>query len=158
MVNNFSELKRNKPKIKKNVYQIINGLWCGDINSALDYNYLNNKSINCIINCCENPKLINTKNMYYPPSIKYRVCKDLYKDINWTVDYIENGILNDENILLFCDTGIQRSPTIVLAYLIKFAKINIKTAHMFMKSKNENIFIPNIKYIDLLYSFEKINK
>ena len=53
MNNNFNELKKNKPKIRKNVFQIVNGLWCGDINTAMDYTYLNNKSISCLINCCE---------------------------------------------------------------------------------------------------------
>ena len=61
MNNNFNELKKKKPKIRKNVFQIVNGLWCGDINTAMDYTYLNNKSISCLINCCENPKLINNE-------------------------------------------------------------------------------------------------
>ena len=72
--------------------------------------------------------------MYYPPNIKYRLCKNLYQDIDWIVDYVENNVLNDENVLVFCDSGIQRAPTIILAYLIKYGKLDIKTSKMFMKS------------------------
>ncbi len=43
----------------------------------------------------------------------------MYEYLNETVDFIYNNLMNNKSVLVYCENGNQKSPTIVAAYLIK---------------------------------------
>jgi protein-tyrosine phosphatase len=55
--------------------------------------------------------------------------------------------------MIFCDNCLQLSPTLVVAYLIKYGKMSIQEAIGIVRSKVSNVFIPNIKYLIILELF-----
>lgn len=70
--------------------------------------------------------------------------------INKITIVINNALNNEKIVLIYCKNGVQISPTIAVAYLIKYGKFNIEEAINIMYSKVSNIFIPNIKYLEIL--------
>lgn len=67
--------------------------------------------------------------------------------------FIESARKNNENILVHCRGGLNRSPTIVIAYLMIKRKMSLGDAYNLVKSKREKIS-PHKKYIEQLKSYE----
>lgn len=57
-------------------------------------------------------------------------------------------------ILVHCRHGSNRSPTIILAYLVKHERMNLRDAYMLVTSKRENV-LPHGRYLEALQEFEK---
>ncbi len=71
------------------------------------------------------------------------------------VNFINERLLNGNNIFVFCKNGIQCSPIIMVAYLIKYAKISSELSIKYVLSKNTNLFKNNIFYLPLIDNFIK---
>jgi dual specificity MAP kinase phosphatase len=69
----------------------------------------------------------------------------------WSLDEarIKNG-----KVLVHCQAGISRSPTIVIAYLMKIKNLTHDSAYHLVKSKR-GIIEPNIFFVSQLFDFEK---
>lgn len=50
-----------------------------------------------------------------------------------TFQWINNAIINNGTILVHCQAGISRSPTIIIAYLMKRDKLKYKDAYLLVK-------------------------
>jgi len=57
-----------------------------------------------------------------------------------------------KRVLVHCQAGISRSATLVIAYLIKHQKMNLKDAYLHVKSKRPQIG-PNKGFIQQLMDF-----
>jgi len=68
-------------------------------------------------------------------------------------DFIEEARANDCKILVHCEGGISRSPTIVIAYLMKYHKMTLKEA-MEHVSEKRPIISPNLGFMNELRKFE----
>ncbi len=131
--------------------EILIGLWIGDYNDSQNIPFIKNNNIKYIINCTNNlnfQKIDNINKIRIPlsdhPNHNYiNNNKKMLKYLDNTINIIYDNINKNNNILIHCNKGIQRSPTIILAYLIKFGKISKKEAISFLKSKNENFFMPH---------------
>ncbi len=49
--------------------------------------------------------------------------------------FINDAIKSDGKVYVHCMAGISRSPTIVIAYLMKYEKMNLDDAYNFVKSR-----------------------
>lgn len=136
------------------INQIIRGLYITNYESAIDSNKLLRYNIKTVINCTnKNDK--TTLNINYlqipiddPPSTK---------DINFInrnfmqiVDYIDAAIMRDENVLVHCVMGSQRSATIVAVYLMAKFRVGYMDAITYIKSKRSICFFGDVNYIDSL--------
>tara|TARA_B100000029_G_scaffold455766_1_gene483265 strand:- start:431 stop:913 length:483 start_codon:yes stop_codon:yes gene_type:complete len=158
-MNNLSYIKKEKPIISSNVSQVLPGLWFGDMNCATNIQFLKSKAITYIINCCQNTKIPITKSIHYPREVGYRICRNMINDIEWVTESIEEKLLNGNNVLIFCESGIHNSPSIALIYMLKYGKLDVNTAILFMKSKNNTIFKPECKHINFIrFYYKKINR
>ena len=123
-------------------------LYLGNYDFALNKELLKNKDISCIIVCGSE---LECK---FPNEFQY-----LKINLN---DYIEDSILpyidqcmefindnNDKKIFIHCNAGVSRSPSIVIAYLIKGLNYSFKEAYDLVKSKRK-IIKPNDKFMDEL--------
>ena len=156
---NINSTKKDGVTISSNVSQVISGLWFGDLHCATNIQFLKSRTINYIINCCQNTKIPITKSIHYPKEVSYRISRNLQGDIDWIIESIEKNLINNKNILVFCESGVHNSPTIILIYLLKYGKLDYNTALMFLKSKNNTIFRPECKYLDFIrFYYKKINR
>jgi protein-tyrosine phosphatase len=131
--------------------EIIPGLWLGDKNSSHNTDFLTEKKIKCIINCSVDLPFINDssiikKRIPVNDDLSFEANKTILKYLNKCLEFIHENILNNKNILVHCYAGKQRSATIILCYLIKYAKINKNIGVELIKSKREEAFTPGINF------------
>ena len=124
------------------------------------------KKIKTIIHLSKFEKFINKNNIeeicipldyteYQSLEEKNNIIYDYLYDIT---DYIHKKITKNENILLLGYNNKQDIETIIVAYFIKFGKLNIHDSIVFLKSKKENIFQPKcLFYYALNRFYNKIN-
>ena len=70
---------------------------------------------------------------------------------NETFDFIEQ---TTESILVHCREGISRSPSVVIAYLMKKFDLSFETAFHYVKTRRRAI-LPNSGFIEELKTYEK---
>lgn len=68
-------------------------------------------------------------------------------------NFIDEARKNDCNILIHCNAGISRSPTIAIAYLMKYERLYLQDAYNFVKRCRPQIS-PNLNFMGQLVSYE----
>lgn len=71
-----------------------------------------------------------------------------------THNFIEEARRNRCNILVHCKAGISRSPTIAIAYLMKWKRLHLQEAYNFVKRCRPQIS-PNLNFMGQLMSYER---
>lgn len=71
-----------------------------------------------------------------------------------THNFIEEARRNKCNILIHCKAGISRSPTIAIAYLMKWKRLHLQDAYDFVKRCRPQIS-PNLNFMGQLMSYER---
>lgn len=71
--------------------------------------------------------------------------------------YIENIRLMNRRVFVHCNAGISRSPTIVIAYVMRYFKIGFEDAFKIVKEKRMTID-PNAGFISQLKDYENYLK
>ncbi len=139
-------------------FELLPGLWIGDKNSSNDYNLFKKNNIKCTINCENDLKfLLNQNNQYEFNVLNTEINqKKTIKYLNDCADFINNNLDKLNNILVFCNSGLQFAPTVVIAFLIKYSKVNKITAINYLISKNESIFRDLVLLDNSLNLFSKI--
>ena len=83
----------------------------------------------------------------------------IYQHLFDVTDYIHEKIINNEKVMLLGQFGKQDIDVFVVAYLIRFGKINIQTSISFLKSKKKDIFDPKCLFFFALNKFyNELNK
>lgn len=67
--------------------------------------------------------------------------------------YIENIRLLNRRVYIHCNAGISRSPSIIIAYVMKYLKLDFKSAYKFVKNTRLTIK-PNTGFISQLIDYE----
>ena len=143
-----------------NRIEILPNLWISSIKNA------NNKGLNIL---CNINILINAENdldfldnhTNYNSHIssnieKYEILKT-HEYLIETTNFIKSNLINNKSILIFCNDAIQKSPLIIVAYLIRFGNMTKHEAINIIKSKHSNAFYPNIKYEHSLDKISSLN-
>jgi hypothetical protein len=68
-------------------------------------------------------------------------------------DFISDALENNEGVLVHCRSGVSRSSTIVLAFLIRCMGMRLYDAFFLLRSKR-SIVTPNIGFMDQLMKLE----
>ena len=145
LVNDFS---KNKKVFNPECDEIIkNKLYLGNYDFALNYDLLKQNNVSCILVCGSE---LECK---FENEFKY-----LKIDLN---DYTEDSIIpyidkciqfinenKNKRIFIHCNAGISRSPSIIIAYLIKSLNYSFKDAFNLVKSKRN--IKPNEKFLQEL--------
>jgi hypothetical protein len=149
----WGKLNRRKLKNEQNISLIFPGLYQGNFSGAKDIEYLNLIGINTILNCgAYNYK---TDLIYKKVELEDSSEADLLKILPECTNFIEKELSIENKIFIHCKGGYSRSPSIVIAYLIKFKKFTYEEAYNFMKKRRPSIK-PNDGFILQLKNFEKL--
>ena len=84
---------------------------------------------------------------------KYEILK-MYEYLSETSKFIYDNILNGKGILVHCHDCSQKSATIIAGFLIRYGKVDRKTAIKIVKSKCQYSFIDGINFDYSLEKFE----
>jgi hypothetical protein len=134
------------------MYEIIPDLWVSKTNSI--------KQDTLHINCSRDLKFLG-KYKGYNPEIKKNIIKyelvELYKYTIKTIEKIDNYLSDNKTVVVSCVSCQQLSPLIVLAYIIKFSKLNKIHAIELFKTKKENIIIEGLYFNHILDKISRNN-
>ncbi len=132
--------------------EIIKGkLFLGDMFDSNNQVFINNKNITCIICVAERLHINNIG-----PNInvhKYEFSDDYECNIGTYFDEICDIIHKEQVVLVNCAAGISRSSTIVIAYIMKYYRYNLKTVFVYVRRKRSQI-CPNKNFMQHLLVFE----
>jgi len=79
---------------------------------------------------------------------------DLHHVIERSLGFIEESQEDENKLLIHCQLGQNRSPTLVIAWLMKNKKMSMHDAYTFVKEKR-NIIHPHKLYIEQLREYDK---
>jgi dual specificity phosphatase 12 len=112
------------------VTEIIPNLWLGDYNSALNSNFLKTKKIKLVVNCTTHIDSLNreTLSLVLPildtpiTNLGQKDAKIWIELVQNIVDIVDMFLKKNEAVLIHCHRGVQRSASIVAAYLMYLGK------------------------------------
>ena len=137
--------------LPKCIVEIIPGIFLGNKHASSKLELLKSLDIKFIVN------VGGGKNLYEGEFRYHKITLDDSCDVS-ILPYFEgannfiNESLKDGNVLVHCRGGFSRSPTVVIAYLIKFHKKSYDDAFVMVKEKRGCIQ-PNKKFQEELKLF-----
>ena len=141
--------------------EVIHNLWLGNIRNANDINFIKKAGINTVFNCTVNISNISDLCIRY----KYRIpVKDnctkeevflMYTILEKTVHLIKKHLLNNDIVLVHCHAGRQRSVCIILAFLMKYGNLTLKSALKLLQKKRPISGTPELNFYYALINYEK---
>ncbi|OMJ69711.1 hypothetical protein SteCoe_32499 [Stentor coeruleus] len=141
-----------------NFHQIIPGLFISDSPCASNINFLLDKSISHILICA---KELNPK---FPKDFNYRKLDildtkrfNLKPYFDEAIRFIQSALNSRENVLVHCNLGISRSPSIVIAYLIYQCDMSYSKAFRYISKLHPTAY-PNPSFVKQLKIFESNRK
>ena len=122
--------------------EIIPNLWLGNIKARNNVGFLTSRKIRCIINCCA-PDIIDRYSIASLPPHVHQVhlsiiehgpndpvsIESMRSKLHGTVELIDHYLNKCQGVLVHCYAGRQRSPTIIMAYLINKCNFTIEQAY-----------------------------
>ena len=146
-----------------NLILVDNGhsLWLGNIESPQDKTFLTRNNISVIFN-------ITRKDYPQYPGLRYyqvtlsdsdtpREMKRFLEVAEHTGDIIHQELRNN-NVLIHCEMGMQRSAAIVAAYIMKYYKLSPDQAVEFVKSKRSLAFKTRVTFLEALYRLYQLHQ
>ena|SRR5581483_2298797 len=146
--------------------QIIQNLYLGDLANLRDKNFLMEQNFDLIIDVnyyyFSNTNPVSTykkENLFPNLEFKHYPVEDThfenpFKFFDLIYDDIETALNNNKKVYIHCQMGISRSPTIVIAYLMKKHKWTRDKSLNYVKSKRP-IIAPNTSFMKYLAAFEE---
>ena len=134
------------------MYEILPNLFLSSFGDILD----ENSSNFFIVNCTKNLPMISNNNIRL--SIDDNETKKsmdiMYNSFEKICDRIDIELSNNNKVIVHCLAGIQRSPTIICAYLMIKKQYQLQDAILYIKSKKNNIFFCKINFMASLQKLQ----
>merc|ERR1719336_3248916 len=91
-------------------------------------------------------------NGFFPSlTIKSVLLKQFFEE---AFEFIDRAKASSNGVLIHCQAGVSRSPTIAVAYLMKYYPMAMSDAYKFVK-RHRSIISPNLNFMGQLYEFEQ---
>jgi hypothetical protein len=108
----------------------------------------------CCVTYAELPKRREVKGLEYfrvdVDDASHEPIKSYFQE---TIEFIANKIHRDERVLVHCRSGVSRSATIVLAFVVHHLQISVHDAFFLVRSKRP-VIMPNLGFMDQLCEYE----
>jgi len=135
--------------------EVLPGIW---VNNKFDSKLIEEKNITNIINA-DNDLSFMGNSLKYNDTIRENVEKyEILKMVNYLKEitlFMKNCILKSENILIYCNSGLQKSPTLILAFLIRYGYLTKEIAIEMIRTKLIDAFKPTLEYNNSIEIFIK---
>ena len=136
--------------------QVLPHLYLGNMRDASDITILNRLGIGYVLNVTSKPPCYTME-----PGITYKQLvaddnglQNLRQFFEEAFEFIDLAKSNNSGVLVHCQAGISRSPTIAVAYLMKYYPMAMADAYKFVKTKR-SIISPNLNFMGQLWEFEQ---
>lgn len=136
--------------------QVLPHLYLGNMKDASDASILHRLGIGYVLNVTSKPPSYKIE-----PGITYKQLvaddngfQNLRQFFEEAFEFIDLAKSNSSGVLVHCQAGISRSPTIAVAYLMKYYPMAMSDAYKFVKTKR-SIISPNLNFMGQLWEFEQ---
>ena len=136
--------------------QVLPHLYLGNMRDASDVSILHRLGVGYVLNVTSKPPCYNME-----PGITYKQLvaddnglQNLRQFFEEAFEFIDLAKSNSSGVLVHCQAGISRSPTIAVAYLMKYYPMAMADAYKFVKSRR-SIISPNLNFMGQLWEFEQ---
>ena len=89
-----------------------------------------------------NPDLVSYSSFKFSDHANF----NLVDKLDRVMEIIRNKVQMQENVLVHCQMGISRAPSVVIAYLIKFQGMDYNSALSLVQQKNPDAY-PNLGFL-----------
>ena len=135
--------------------EIQTGLWLGNEKAVNNLNFIKMNNIINIINC---NKYLNYSSHKYKSPLKEKLeaneIKHTIKFLLKITEFIFNNLKNQNNTLIYCHNNLNISISVIIAFMMRYGKMNKENTVNILKSKINSISISSISNTSLNY-FEK---
>ena len=135
--------------------EIQTGLWLGDEKSVNNRNFIETNNIEIIIDC--NKYLNYSSHKYNSPvreKLELNEIKHTIKFMLKITEYLYDNLRKFNNTLVYGHNDFNIAISIIIAFIMKYGKLNKNTVVQLLKSKLERISISRISNMSLEY-FER---
>merc|ERR1719150_2761689 len=136
--------------------QVLPHLFLGNMKDASDVAILHGLGVGYVLNVTSKPPSYKMD-----PGIIYKQLvaddnglQNLRQFFEEAFEFIDLAKSNSSGVLIHCQAGISRSPTIAVAYLMKYYPMAMSDAYKFVKTKR-SIISPNLNFMGQLWEFEQ---
>jgi len=142
----------------ENCDQIIQNLYLGGVEAALDSQCLAEQGIRAVV-CC-NRELEFPSSKFIPDLEYYRVdVEDMGREpielfFPEATEFIHNQLLRERPVLVHCKAGVSRSASVLLAYLMEYCGYSLHDAFILTLRLRPTI-TPNPGFMERLREYEK---
>jgi hypothetical protein len=136
--------------------QVLPYLFLGNMRDASDASALRKHGIKFVLNVTAKPPIYSPE-----PDIVYKQLEaadngiqNLRQFFEEAFAFIDRARLAKSGVLIHCHAGVSRSPTIAVAYLMKYYPMAMSEAYKFVKTRR-SIISPNLNFMGQLWEFEQ---
>ena len=137
--------------------QVLPHLYLGNMRDAANSSVLTRLNIRYILNVTAKPASYSI-----PSGFQYKHLEaadngfqNLRQFFEEAFEFIDSAKTAGTAVLIHCQAGISRSPTLSIAYLMKNYLMTMADAYKFVKTKR-SIISPNLNFMGQLWEFEQI--
>ncbi|XP_040583229.1 dual specificity protein phosphatase 10 [Lepeophtheirus salmonis] len=136
--------------------KVLPHMYLGNMRDASDVSVLHSLGIGYVLNVTSKPP-----GYTMDPSITYKQLRaadngfqNLHQFFEEAFEFIDLAKINSSGVLIHCQAGVSRSPTIAVAYLMKYYAMAMAEAYKFVKTRR-SIISPNLNFMGQLWEFEQ---
>lgn len=136
--------------------EVTNYLYVGNMKDAGDIEVLKRLGIDHVLNVTSTKPLYATSDdvVYKQLLVADNGYQNLRQYFEEAFEFIELAKRRGGAVLIHCQAGVSRSPTIAVAYLIKNFPMSMLEAYRFVKARR-SIISPNLNFMGQLLEFEQ---
>ena len=142
------------------VTEILPNIWISDSSYSTDKIFLNKHNIKVVFNCTKNLPFtsLDLKKYRMPvdDSLKPTDQTEMLSYLPELTNIMYLAYKTLSPVLVYCKVGIQRSATLIAAFLIRYTGIDYLSAIKIIQSKHEFAFRPSINFLDTLKTFSSM--
>jgi len=134
--------------------EVLPGLWVGDLPAALDAELLRENNIGSVLTVMRGKYSINAAFVHNQITIDDEDEEDLLSVLPSCVSWIDNELGKGRGVLVHCQAGHSRSPSIVAAYVMFVKEIPLESALEIIRTARPAIG-PNDGFLGQLALFQE---
>ena len=133
---------------KKLIFQIEKHLFCSGYHTAQNKHLLESHNISHIINLTAHKYPNAHKNLFTHSSFSFSDHEnfDLTSKLDPVLQIMQDKISNNQSVLVHCQKGISRAPSVIIAFLIKFRNMSFEEALKMVQKHNPEAY-PNLGFL-----------
>jgi protein-tyrosine phosphatase len=152
-------MQQTNERLPGGISEILPNLFLGNIGAAKNKKLLLQHNIKYIV------RVLNIKDHIYEGEYMYHIVEiEDHDEVN-LIQHFDNAVafiqekmnLNDGNVFIHCAQGKSRSPSVVIAYLMKQRDMTLKEALSHVQ-KCRPVVYPNSGFMEQLAQYENIVK